>query len=141
MESHSRAGRRTKRNLKKLAGISKLIHDYMTIQFEIFQHIDNAFLMNSSVLREKLPRMLFLSLLQQTHIKTIKLSGKRDSEPLSDIPYSDTKCPKTICPSPQTFSCDSTETTLRLRSKPSRATSHKRKDRTYRKNSSKDLRE
>ncbi len=130
MAYHFHACQRTKKSSSKRASLSKLIHDYSIIQSEISQAIDRAFLKNSSGLREKLRQILFLSLLQQTHIKTIRLSGRKDSGRSSDTRFLGMKCRRITSRSRPTFSCASTETTSWLNSTPFPVTSPKRIDYT-----------
>lgn len=118
MPCHFPAALPIKRNSKNLASLLKLIQDYSTIQSEISEDIDKAFLMNLSGLREKLRRILFLSLLQQTHIKTIMLLGKKDSGRSSATRSSATRCRITTSPSKPTSSSSSTEVTSWLNVKP-----------------------
>lgn len=141
MTFHFPAGAQTKRNSSKQASVFKLMQDFWTIQSEISQSIDKAYLNNSSNLREVLLQILFLSLLQQTHIKTIKLSEKKDSGRSKDTRSLATKCRKIISHSKPTFSSSSTEVTSWLNVKPFPVTEAKPIAHTYQKLSLKDWRE
>ncbi len=118
MVCHFHADRQTRKSSSPQASVFKLMQDFWTIQSEISQSIDKAYSMNSSGLREALRQMLFLSLLQQTHIKTIKSSGRKDSGHSKGTRSSATKCRKTTSRSKPMRSSSSTETTSWLNVKP-----------------------
>lgn len=141
MVCHFPAGRRIKKSSSVQASVWDLMQHYKTIQSEIFQAIDKAYLNRSSNLKEKLIQLLFLSLLQQTHIKTIRFSGRKDSGRLKGILSSATKCRRIIYPSQQTPSSSSTETTSWLNVRPFPVTEAKPIAHTYQKISLKDWQE
>lgn len=140
MPCHFPAGQPTKKSSSKPATLWELMQHYSTIQFEISQAIDKAYLTRSSNLRKILNHLLFLSLLQQTHIKTIKLSGRKGSGRSNAIPCSDTRCRKTTLAFKPTSSSSSTEMTSWLNVKPFPVTEAKPIAHTSQKSSSKGLR-
>lgn len=125
MPCHLPAEMPVRKSSLKQASLLKLIQHFSIIQSEISQSIDRAFLMRSSNLREILSQLLFLSLLQQTHTKTIKLSGRKGSEPSNAVPCSDTRCHRTTLAFRPTCSSSSTELTCWLNSEPYPVTSPK----------------